>query len=69
MKPGITGLTQVTVRNSVPWDRRIPIDIEYIVKFNIWLDIKILVITIVKLFKRESIYTYSNVERKSELNN
>lgn len=62
MKPGMTGLTQVTVRNSVSWDDRIPIDVEYIDKFNIWLDIKILFKTLQKLFKSESIYTHSNVK-------
>ncbi|UCZ52955.1 sugar transferase [Bacillus shivajii] len=60
MKPGMTGLTQVTVRNSVSWDERIPVDVEYVEKFNIWLDIKILFKTIQKLFKRESIYTHNN---------
>lgn len=59
MKPGMTGLTQVTVRNSVPWDERIPVDVEYIEKFNVWLDIKILFKTIQKIFVRESIYTHS----------
>lgn len=56
MKPGMTGLAQVTVRNSVPWDERIAIDVEYVDKFNIWLDIKILFKTLCKVFKRESIY-------------
>lgn len=58
MKPGMTGLTQVTVRNSVSWDERIPIDVEYIEKFSILLDIKILFRTLQKLFKSESIYTH-----------
>lgn len=57
MRPGITGLTQVTVRNSVSWDERIPIDVEYIDKFNLWLDTKIFFKTLLKIFKRESIYT------------
>ncbi|NMA85352.1 MAG: sugar transferase [Epulopiscium sp.] len=57
MKPGMTGLTQVTVRNSVPWDERIPIDIEYVENFNVWFDIKILFKTVKKIFKKESIYT------------
>lgn len=66
MKPGMTGLTQVTVRNSVPWDERIPIDIEYVDKFNVWLDIKIIFKTIQKIFVRESIYTHTeNKESKS----
>ncbi|KRG09600.1 sugar transferase [Lederbergia galactosidilytica] len=62
MKPGMTGLTQVTVRNSVSWEERIPIDVEYIERFNIWLDIKILLKTFQKLFKRESIYTHNNLK-------
>lgn len=66
MKPGMTGLTQVTVRNSVSWDGRIPIDVEYIETFNILLDIKILFKTLQKLFKRESIYTHSNVNEKEK---
>lgn len=56
MKPGITGLTQVTVRNSVPWEERIPVDVEYIEKFSIWLDIKILFKTIQRVLIKDSIY-------------
>lgn len=56
MRPGITGLAQVRVRNSVSWDDRIRIDIYYIEKFNIWLDFKIMFMTLLKLFKREHIY-------------
>lgn len=56
MKPGITGLTQVTVRNSVPWDERIPIDVEYVEKFNIVLDIIILFKTFEKILRKESVY-------------
>jgi len=59
MKPGMTGLAQVTVRNSVPWDERILADIEYVENFNILLDIKILFKTIQKVFARESIYIHS----------
>lgn len=69
MKPGMTGLTQVTVRNSVSWDERIPIDVNYIEEFNIWLDIKILFKTLLKLFKRESIYTHNNVNKNEKSSN
>ncbi|WP_285765479.1 sugar transferase [Peribacillus sp. SI8-4] len=71
MKPGMTGLTQVTVRNSVTWDERIPIDVAYVQKFTVWLDIKILFKTLIKIFNRESIYTHTNVkdsEKSSNLN-
>ncbi|MBU8757230.1 sugar transferase [Priestia megaterium] len=56
MSPGMTGLTQVTVRNSVSWDDRIIVDNEYIDAFNVWLDIRILFKTVYKLFKSENIY-------------
>ncbi|MHA7744966.1 sugar transferase [Priestia aryabhattai] len=56
MSPGMTGLTQVTVRNSVSWDDRIIVDNEYIDAFNVWLDIRILFKTVYKLFKSENVY-------------
>ena len=40
MRPGMTGLTQVTARNSVPWDERIIVDVEYVENFNLLLDLK-----------------------------
>ena len=56
MKPGVTGLTQVTVRNSVSWDQRIKVDNDYIDSFNVWFDIKLLLRTIIRVFKSENIY-------------
>ncbi|MDI9487230.1 MAG: sugar transferase [Bacillota bacterium] len=56
VKPGITGLAQVTVRNSVVWDKRIELDVEYIEKLTFILDVKILLLTVKKIFKRDSIY-------------
>ncbi|MGH2087086.1 sugar transferase [Aerococcus urinaeequi] len=56
MRPGVTGLSQVTVRNSVPWDERIKYDNKYITEFSLLLDLKILLKTIYKIFKPDSIY-------------
>jgi undecaprenyl phosphate N,N'-diacetylbacillosamine 1-phosphate transferase len=56
MKPGITGLAQITVRNYASWDKRIIIDCEYIDKFSIYLDLKILFNTIRKIILKEDIY-------------
>lgn len=65
MRPGVTGLTQITVRNSVSWDERILVDNKYVHKFNILFDIKILFITILKLFKKSNIYgTVFSVDKK-----
>lgn len=46
MRPGMTGLVQITTRSSASWDERMAIDNEYVDKFNIFLDIKILFGTI-----------------------
>lgn len=65
MRPGVTGLAQVTVRNSVSWDERIAIDNKYVDSFNIWLDIKIIIKTIFKIFKsKEDIYGEDNKTKK-----
>ena len=44
-KPGITGLQQVTARNAACFDEQIGLDIEYIEKQSLWLDLKIMVKT------------------------
>lgn len=56
MRPGVTGLAQVKVRNAVSWDGRIKYDNEYIDNFSLWLDIKILLKTATKIIKPSSIY-------------
>lgn len=56
MRPGITGLAQVMVRNSASWDDRIKIDNQYIQNFSIGLDIKVLFLTVKKVLKSENIY-------------
>lgn len=70
MRPGITGLAQVTVRNSVTWDERIVVDNQYIDSFNIWVDIKILFMTLLKIFKSESIYLKkSQKDKEAKISN
>lgn len=64
-KPGVTGLSQVTVRNSVPWDERIKVDIEYINNFNVIYDIKIILNTFIRVIKPQSIYL-TNEDDKHE---
>lgn len=56
MKPGVTGLAQVRYRNSRSWDERIKVDNEYIDKFSLGLDLKILFKTVGKVFGSENIY-------------
>jgi len=56
VKPGITGLAMVRCRGSMPWSVRIKYDVEYIDKFNLWLDCKILAETLWVVLARKNIY-------------
>lgn len=56
LKPGITGLAQVRLRNSVSWDGRILVDLEYIDKVSFIFDIKILFLTMFSVVKKDNIY-------------
>lgn len=56
MRPGITGLTQVSVRNSVFWDERIQIDLRYIKDFSLLLDFQILFKTLYQVIHPQAIH-------------
>ena len=53
--PGITGWAQVNGRNAIAWDDKFKLDVWYIAHQSWWLDIKILFLTIKKVFLREGI--------------
>jgi len=55
VKPGITGWAQVNGRNSISWEEKFELDVWYVDNHSFWLDIKILILTVVKVFKREGI--------------
>jgi lipopolysaccharide/colanic/teichoic acid biosynthesis glycosyltransferase len=55
VRPGITGWAQVNGRNSISWADRFELDIYYIENISFWLDVKILLLTVKKVFKREGI--------------
>lgn len=57
VKPGVTGLAQVNGRNNLNWDARLGMDIEYVDNWNIWLDIKIILKTILVVIKRSDVKT------------
>lgn len=52
IKPGVTGLWQVSGRNDVTYDERVELDMSYVEHWSLWLDIKILFGTIWSLFKK-----------------
>lgn len=53
--PGITGWAQVNGRNTLSWEERFELDVWYVENRSFWLDIKILCMTMSKVFKREGI--------------
>lgn len=55
VKPGITGWTQVNGRNSLSWSKKFDLDIWYVDHISLSLDFKILLMTLLKVFKREGI--------------
>ena len=60
MRPGITGWAQVNGRNSIIWSDKLSLDVEYVENFNLLLDIKILFMTVFKVFKKEGINQEGN---------
>jgi len=55
VRPGITGWAQVNGRNAITWEEKFDLDIWYVDHKSLWLDIKILWLTIFKVFLREGI--------------
>ena len=55
VRPGITGWAQVNGRNTLRWAEKFKLDIYYVDNFNIFFDIKILFMTLIKVIKREGI--------------
>ena len=55
MKPGITGLAQISGRNALTWEEKFKLDVWYVDHWTFWLDIKILIGTILRLIRREGI--------------
>lgn len=55
LRPGITGWAQVNGRNALSWDDKFTLDVWYVNNQSTWLDFKILLLTILKVFKREGI--------------
>jgi lipopolysaccharide/colanic/teichoic acid biosynthesis glycosyltransferase len=51
VKPGITGLWQVQARQGEDFDQRVELDLEYIDRWSMWLDLEIIVRTIPAMFK------------------
>ena len=67
MKPGVTGLAQVNGRNELSWDEKVVYDNQYIQLFKKWgilIDIKLILLTVIKVVKNEGSHAIvENVEK------
>ena len=53
--PGLTGWAQINGRNSIKWKKKFELDVWYVENWNLKLDIKIIFLTIIKVFKMDGI--------------
>ena len=53
VRPGLSGLAQVSGRNNITWEKKFEYDLEYIEKMSFFFDVKIIFMTVGKVFKRE----------------
>ena len=61
VKPGINGWAQVNGRNAISWDEKFELDVWYVDNQSIWLDIKILWMTVKKVIMRDGISQKNHV--------
>ena len=61
IKPGITGWAQVNGRNAISWDEKFELDVWYVDNQSIWLDVKILWLTVKKVLVRDGITAQGDV--------
>jgi undecaprenyl phosphate N,N'-diacetylbacillosamine 1-phosphate transferase len=55
VRPGITGWAQVNGRNSITWTKKFELDVWYVNNLSFMLDIKIIFLSVLKVFKKEGI--------------
>ena len=55
VRPGLTGLAQVSGRNFLDWDRRLAKDVEYVKNLSFAMDLKVLRMTVAVVFKRSEV--------------
>lgn len=79
VRPGLTGWAQVNGRNAISWDEKFKLDVWYVDNRSLWLDLKIIFLTVYRVFKRDGIsaaneatvqfFTGNKPESQSEIAN
>jgi lipopolysaccharide/colanic/teichoic acid biosynthesis glycosyltransferase len=55
VRPGVTGWAQINGRNATPWPERLEMDVWYVENRSLWLDLRILALTIPRAFRRSGV--------------
>lgn len=55
VRPGVTGWAQVNGRNAISWEQKFALDIWYVDNQSLWLDIRILFLTILRIIRRNDV--------------
>jgi sugar transferase EpsL len=55
VRPGLTGLAQVSGRNALAWEQRLELDVKYVEQISAALDLKIMLLTVVQVLRRQGI--------------
>ena len=55
-KPGLTGLAQINGRNAISWEQKFEYDLDYLKNKSFFLDLKIILLTVIKVLKKEGIH-------------
>ena len=55
VRPGLTGLAQVSGRNAISWEEKFERDVEYVERCSLWLDLRILAATLAKVIASEGV--------------
>ena len=52
---GITGWAQINGQNAISWEDKFKLDVWYVDNWSVWLDVKIILMTVVKVLRRDGI--------------
>ena len=66
VRPGVTGLAQVSGRNALGWDEKLELDVQYVEKLSFGLDFSILLKTVAKVFRGSDVILDDNMQTFDE---
>ncbi len=69
VRPGITGWAQVNGRNEIPWDEKFALDVWYVDRRSLLLDLRIIFMTLMKVMKREGISQHGHATMEEFMGN